>query len=128
MVDAATRRLVRLRADERCEYCQRASNETDFFSLHVEHIVPKKHRGDDDPENLALACADCNLCKATNLAGLDPQTGKLTPLFHPRKHDWNLHFEWIGVIIVGKTDIGRTTVGVLNLNSEERILNRSEVR
>ena len=27
----------------------------------IAHIVPKVHGGDDDLQNLALACVDCNL-------------------------------------------------------------------
>jgi hypothetical protein len=34
---------------------------------------------------------------------------------------WGQHFEWQGVEIVGKTAIGRTTVVVLNMNSDEQL-------
>ena len=34
------------------------------YSFHIEHIVPKKHDGDDDPLNLAWSCTSCNLGKA----------------------------------------------------------------
>ncbi len=94
-------------------------------ALHVEHIRPKKHRGDDHPDNLGLACIDCNLHKGSDVAGYDPATGALTELFHPRRHVWTEHFEWDGVFIVGKTAVGRTTVEVLRLNSEERLQLRS---
>jgi hypothetical protein len=92
--------------------------------LHVEHIVARKHRGRTILSNLALACMACNLCKASNLSGLDPQSGTLTPLFHPRKDDWDDHFAWSGPIVRGKTAIGRTTVEVLNLNDPERVKHR----
>jgi 5-methylcytosine-specific restriction endonuclease McrA len=29
----------------------------------IEHILPRAHGGDDDPHNLALACARCNFQK-----------------------------------------------------------------
>lgn len=90
-------------------------------SLHVEHILPRKHGGGDDLDNLALACIDCNLRKGSNVAGYDPETGLLTELFHPRKHPWSEHFERRGIMIVGKTPVGRTTIGVLQLNAEERL-------
>lgn len=93
--------------------------------LHVEHIIPRKHGGSDDLSNLALACIDCNLHKGANLSGLDPETGMLTALFHPRQQRWENHFESEGIRIVGKTDIGRTTVQVLNMNSADQIDLRS---
>ena len=66
-------------------------------------------------------CSFCNEFKGANVAGYDPQTGKLTKLFHPRRHLWSMHFERRGVLIIGKTAIGRTTVGVLELNAPQRV-------
>lgn len=56
-MDAALRRLVRARANDRCEYCllpQHASEAT----FHIEHILAEQHEPPnlDDPSNLALAC------------------------------------------------------------------------
>ena len=54
------RRGVTERANNRCEYCQ--SQETITGGLmHVEHITPEIAGGPTTPENLALACARCNL-------------------------------------------------------------------
>lgn len=120
-MDAAMRRLVRQRAGECCEYCGLAQEHSPLATLHVEHILPKKHGGTDGSDNLALACIDCNMSKGSNVAGYDPDTGVLTGLFHPRRHAWTDHFEWRGVQIFGRTAIGRTTIAVLNLNSEEQM-------
>jgi hypothetical protein len=120
-MDAATRSLVRQRAGNRCEYCGRRQEESPLATLHVEHIVPRKHGGSDDPENLALACPNCNAFKGANVAGYDRPTGHLTELFRPRRNVWSEHFEWRGVLIVGKTAIGRTTVDVLQLNAPQRV-------
>lgn len=120
-MDAETRRLVRARAADRCEYCGLRQNESPLVPLQIEHVIPKKHGGDDGLENLALACIDCNLHKGTNIAGLDPSTGGLTPLFNPRLQNWDEHFLWIGLEIHGVTAIGRVTVNVLDLNGFERI-------
>ena len=79
----------------------------------------------DDPDNLALACIDCNLHKGTNLTGIDPQTNEVTELFHPRRQNWDDHFEWREIHLIGKTAVGRTTVHVLNMNSEDQIALRS---
>ena len=118
---AATRNFVRLRAENRCEYCGLTENQSPLNPLHIEHIIPRKHRGTDSAENLAVACIDCNLHKSCNLTGFDPVTGLLTELFHPRRHAWHDHFEWRGVLIAGRTPIGRTTVEVLDLNGEARL-------
>ncbi len=53
----------------------------------IEHIVPKIHGGTDSPDNLALACIDCNPHKGTNLTGIDPEMGEVTGLFHPRRQN-----------------------------------------
>ena len=55
MIDAAARKFVRVRADNRCEYCLLRQEYSDE-SLHIEHIVAKQHGGSDDLGNLALAC------------------------------------------------------------------------
>lgn len=93
--------------------------------LHVEHIIPSVHGGSDNIDNLALACIDCNLHKGTNLTGIDPETNELAPLFHPRKERWYEHFEWRGIYLIGKTAVGRTTIRVLDMNSEDQLLLRS---
>jgi len=70
---------------------------------------------------LALACPECNYQKGTNLAGVDPDTGKITRLFHPRRQRWQDHFARDGASIVGKTPEDRTTVWLLKLNTGDRL-------
>jgi hypothetical protein len=86
-MNRATRNLVRRRARNRCEYCRLHERHSPLASLHVEHILPRKHNGDDSSDNLALACADCNLAKGPNIAGIDPDTGRMSRLFHPRRKE-----------------------------------------
>lgn len=105
--------------------CHFGVNSAAPAALHIEHITPKIHGGSDELDNLALACADCNLHKGTNLAWIDPETNALTELFHPRRHNWGDHFEWQGITLIGKSPIGRTTVRVLNMNSEDQLALRS---
>ncbi len=88
-------------------------------------FIPRIHGGADDLDNLALACIDCNLHKGTNLTGIDAQTNEVTELFHPRRQEWNEHFGSQGVHLVGKTATGRTTIRVLNMNSEDQVAMRS---
>ena len=124
-MDSHTRTRVRERAGNRCEYCQLHQDDSPLAVLHVEHIIPKAHGGSDDLGNLALACIDCNLHKGPNLTGLDPETTLVTELFHPRQQSWNEHVEWRGIQIAGKTSIGRTTIRVLWMNSEDQLALRS---
>jgi 5-methylcytosine-specific restriction endonuclease McrA len=124
-MDPRMRAQVRDRAGNRCEYCELCQTDSPLATLHVEHIRPKVHGGTDALDNLALACIDCNLRKGPNLTGIDPETGQVTVLFHPRQHRWDEHFEWRGIRLLGKSAIGRTTVRVLGLNSEDRLALRS---
>jgi hypothetical protein len=114
------RERVVARAGGCCEYCQ-LPQEYDPLPFHVEHVISRKHRGPTVTGNLALSCPGCNLCKASNVAGLDPKTGKLSRLFHPRTDAWDEHFRWDGAMVVGITSVGRTTVDVLSINDAERI-------
>jgi hypothetical protein len=127
MITSQVRRQVRERAHNVCEYCHLHQDDSPLAALHVEHIIPKVHGGTDDVENLALACIDCNLHKGTNLTGIDPQTNQLTELFHPRRQHWDEHFELQEVYLVGKTAIGRTTIRVLDMNSDDQIALRSSL-
>ena len=120
-MDPATRAAVRQRANDRCEYCQLDQDHSPLARLQMEHIRPRKHRGTDAPDNLALACIDCNLAKSSDIAGFDPESDKMTALFHPRLDQWHEHFQWQGVFIVGITPVGRTTVDVLDMNSDDRV-------
>jgi HNH endonuclease len=120
-MESIVRDLVRRRAENRCEYCRLKQEHLPFATFHVEHIIPRKHGGDDDPSNLALACDRCNVHKGTNLVGIDPDTGAIVSLFNPRMHTWDDHFVLSDVIIVGLTAMGRTTVRVLNMNDARRV-------
>lgn len=116
---------MRERAQNACEYCYLHQDDSPLAALHVEHIIPKIHGGRDALDNLALACIDCNLRKGTNLTGIDPETSEITELFHPRRQRWEAHFEWQGIYLIGKNATGRTTIRVLNINSEDQVALRS---
>jgi hypothetical protein len=108
------------RAGGRCEYCHfpEAAAELPF---HVDHIIAEKHGGPTESANLAWACFSCNSHKGPNIAGLDPLTGNLTRLFHPRSDIWNEHFAFEGAWLRGITDVARTTIAVLNMNDADSI-------
>lgn len=119
-MDSATTELVRSRAGHRCEYC-RLPQSASVLRFHIEHVIARQHGGTDDRANLALACPECNFHKGTNLTGIDPDTGRVTPLFHPRQEPWEHHFTCQGARVVGRTDIGRTTVWLLDMNTGDRL-------
>lgn len=50
-IDASTRRTVRRRAGNRCEYCLMPQSAVDI-RFHVEHVLARQHRLDDSLENL----------------------------------------------------------------------------
>ena len=125
MIGLRIKAEVRERAHNVCEYCHLHQDDSPLAVLHVEHIIPKIHGGTDDLDNLALACIDCNLHKGTNLTGIDPQINEVTELFHPRRQSWSEHFEWQGIYVMGKTATGRTTIRVLNMNSDDQAALRS---
>jgi hypothetical protein len=89
--------------------------------FHIEHIIARQHGGGTDPDNLALACGKCNFSKGPNIAALDPETGQLVPLFHPRRDEWQDHFSWSGTEVVGLTPVGRATAVLLAMNDWERV-------
>lgn len=118
-MDAQLRQSVRARAAYQCEYC-RLPQELSELRFHIEHVIPRQHGGGDDVDNLALACPDCNLRKGPNLTGIDPETGEVVRLFHPRRDAWSDHFGYVGSAIDGATPIGRTTLSLLQMNDPER--------
>jgi hypothetical protein len=108
------------RAGERCEYC--LIHQDDSLYLHeVDHIIPIKHRGETDAENLCLACLDCNRHKGSDFGSFDPETGRITPFFNPRQDTWSDHFRLEGARIIPLSPEGRVTVFVLKLNDEIRV-------
>jgi hypothetical protein len=120
---ADLRRIVIGRAQSCCEYCLLHQEDT-AFTHPVDHIIAVKHGGKTVIENLALACIDCNRNKGADLTSLDPLTGEIAPLYHPRKQRWHDHFTLAGARIVALTDVGRVTVALLRMNEPARLMER----
>ena len=91
--------LVR-RGRGRCEYCHFPEAVAELL-LHLDHIIAEKHRGPTTAANLAWACFSYNLFKGPNIAGMNPVTGKLKRLIHPRQDVWSEHFAWDGIWLRG---------------------------
>ena len=119
------RLFVQTRAGRRCEYCRLHESDLPRYRFHIEHILPKKHGGIDDPDQLAWSCQHCNLSRSSNLSGRDILTGRIVVLFNPRRQQWALHFAWHGAKCHGLTPCGRATIAVMNINAAPRIELRS---
>jgi len=97
----------------------------DEATFEIDHIIARKHGGPTILRNLALSCFWCNSHKGSDIAGLDPRTHKLRPLFNPRRHKWSRHFRWQGPFLRGRTPIGRVTIVVLQINDPFRVALRA---
>ena len=123
-IPVALRCEVQRRAAGCCEYCQ--VHEDDVGVPHEpDHIVAEQHRGQTSLDNLAFACFHCNRHKGTNLASIDPETGRPALLFHPRRDVWSDHFRIDGALITPLTPSGRATAALLKFNTAERLESRN---
>ncbi|GIK55090.1 MAG: hypothetical protein BroJett015_07530 [Chloroflexota bacterium] len=90
----------------------------------LDHIVPRKHGGSDDTDNLAWTCFQCNRYKGSEVAAYDPETGQLIALFNPRTQQWHEHFLVESGAIMPLTAVARVTIFVLQINRPGRIMVR----
>ena len=69
----------------------------------------------------------CAWLLLAQIQGKDLLSGKIIRLFHPRRQQWQDHFQWSadGTEILGLTACGRATVTALQLNRPELIGARS---
>jgi HNH endonuclease len=125
-ITTTLRRLVEDRAQNRCEYCLLPAKVA-FFPHEIDHIIAEKHGGQTDAENLAYTCWRCNRHKGSDLGSFDPETQAFCFLFNPRKGEWTEQFQLEGVTVIGLTATGRTTVKLLQLNSQKRLAERQNL-
>jgi|SRR5450432_3642888 len=118
------RDLVYERATGKCEYC--LIHDDDTYRPHeVDHIVAEKHGGQTDEVNLCLSCFDCNRHKGSDLASLDPSSGDIVLLFHPRHDIWENHFTIDGGLIQAISPQGSATARLLDMNNPRRVAERT---
>ncbi|MBD2458172.1 HNH endonuclease [Nostoc sp. FACHB-87] len=122
-ISEATQNQVRQRAKSLCEYCH-ASEQWQYVSFTVDHVIPLSKGGANSIDNLALACFHCNRKKSDKVKVFDEQSSSEVPLFHPRTDSWQEHFIWSTdtLSIIGLTPTGRATVTALEFN-RSRIIN-----
>jgi hypothetical protein len=126
-ISAELRRLVASRARHVCEYCLIHADDV-YVGLQMDHVISEKHGGATSAENLALACANCNRRKGSDIGSVDPVTGRLVRLFNPRTDLWSDHFRLVGIRIEWRTPVGEATVRVLKLNDSLRIEERETLK
>lgn len=64
------RRLIIIRDKSTCWICKRVVPEDE---IHLDHVIPLSRGGKHDPDNIKVACASCNLWKATRLVQVDQE-------------------------------------------------------
>ena len=129
MISSVARQEVRRRAEGRCEYCRFQETHLTLWPFHLEHIIPEQHAGSDNLTNLAWSCQRCNLRKGTNLSTIDPDSGTVVRIFHPRSDAWPEHFAVAADgRIEGLTAIGRATAWLLQMNAPGRMKLRKLLR
>jgi hypothetical protein len=126
-IPVVLRRVVEERANYKCEYCQLPAGVA-FFAHEIDHVIAQKHGGATNADNLALTCWRCNRHKGTDLGSFDPETGAFSFLFNPRTQKWAEHFTFSELNLVGLTPMGRTTIRLLQINSDERLPERRRLR
>lgn len=122
-ITEATQNQVRQRAKLLCEYCH-ASEQWQYVSFTVDHVIPLTKGGANSIDNLALACFHCNRQKSDKVVAFDEQSLSEVPLFNPRTDSWQEHFIWSTdtLLIIGLTPTGRATAAALTFN-RARIVN-----
>lgn len=106
----------------KCAYCECSITEESKY-MEVEHFLYKKSYQDNVVEwsNLLPSCKRCNLKKSKHDAIAEP-------ILNPYIIDPKIHFRVHYYRIKGITDIGKSTVDVLDLNNSDRlVLKRYEI-
>lgn len=123
-IPRAIRNKIIERAEHRCEYC-RIPDTDSYYGFQVDHIISRKHGGEDELGNFAYACPDCNRYKGSDLGTYLGKNFDFVRFFHPRIDDWPYHFELqTSGLIIGKTDIGNATLKIFAINHPDRIIER----
>jgi hypothetical protein len=122
-IKASLRKQVYQRAKGCCEYCL-IPDIAAFAPHEVDHVIAEKHGGLTKADNLALSCTLCNKHKGSDLTSIDPETGDIVPLYHPRKDQWHEHFQIKDAKLIALSAKARVTIRLLQLNQQDRIEER----
>ncbi len=122
-ISQETRQVVARRAGFQCEYCM-VREEASYLSYQIDHIVSIKHGGDDHLDNLAYSCVSCNRVKGSDIGSVLLPEKDFIRLFNPREDSWQDHFKLTEAEIMPRSDIGKVTIKILDLNNQYRIAER----
>lgn len=125
-ISLAIKKQVADRAGGCCEYCQ-LPERVSFYNSHVDHIKSVKHGGTSVLDNLAHCCPDCNFHKGSDVGTFSADDAYLIRFFNPRKDDWHDHFEVHEGALIGKIEIGESTVRIFQFNDTEQLLFRRQL-
>lgn len=115
------RKEVAERANHKCEYCQIHMDDM-FLSFELDHILPIKHGGSSEIENLALACPHCNQHKGSDFATI--VNAEVVRLFNPRIDNWQESFIVVKGEILSKSKIGEASIKIFRFNEPDRVILR----
>jgi hypothetical protein len=106
----------------RCCYCQRENVVRHGRAWDVEHVISRAANAAFmfEPENLAVACLDCNLAKLdTDILVRPrvrfPRTADAYRIVHPHFDEWDDHFLFGGVVYTPLTAKGAETLKICKL-------------
>ena len=122
-ISSELRSAIWIRAANCCEYCLTHADDS-YYPHEIDHILPKKHGGSSNYDNLALSCFFCNRYKGSDIGSIDPLLKKFTKFFNPRSQKWDDHFSLEGNKIIGISPPGRVTTLILRLNHQRRLTER----
>ena len=102
-------------SNKKCAYCECILQETDSY-CQIEHFHPKSLYPQEVVlwDNLLPVCGRCNAHKG------DHNTVKI-PIINPYKDVPKKHLSTQGCRLYSKTEIGKMTIKVLNLNDYDRL-------
>lgn len=106
-----------------CCYCKEKVNSDNFKVWEVEHVLPQSDYSSFtfEPENLAVACPDCNTIKSnakvtTSKARLRlPTRSELYFIVHPHFDTYDAHILKVGLVYHPRSSKGRKTIEICGL-------------
>lgn len=106
----------------RCCYCRHENVVRHGRAWDVEHVISRTANATFmfEPQNLAVACIDCNLAKLDADILVQPRvrfprTSEAYTIVHPHFDDWDDHFLFGGVLYTPLTQKGAETLKVCKL-------------
>lgn len=106
----------------RCCYCRKLNATTHGRAWDIEHVIAQALRPEFmfEPENLAVACIDCNSAKSNQdvLArhrSQFPRRSDAYSIVHPHYDEWEEHLMFGGYIYAPKSAKGSRTIDICKL-------------